>query len=82
MNYEATTSSSLKGHIKSQHQGLKKSCNQCEYQGSPEALRYHIKTKHDKIVKYYSCIHCEHKATKSSHLKSHVLAKHKTVSLS
>ena len=49
--YQATRQYSLKRHIQSKHEGVKYACNQCDYQsceyhGSKEALRYHMKIKH------------------------------------
>ena len=41
-----TTQGNLKTHIEAKHEGVKYACNQCDYQGSNEALRYHIKAKH------------------------------------
>ena len=33
-------------HTQSKHEGVKYACNQCEYQGSRDAIRHHIKIKH------------------------------------
>ena len=41
-----TTQQHLTRHIKSQHEGVKYDCNQCDYQGSKDALSFHLKKRH------------------------------------
>ena len=41
-----TTQQHLTRHIKSQHEGVKYACNQCDYEGSKDALSFHLKKRH------------------------------------
>ena len=46
-DYQAGNQSHLTTHIQSQHEGVKYACNQCDYHGSKDALRMHLKIKHN-----------------------------------
>ena len=41
-----TTQQHLTRHIQSIHEGVKFACNQCDYQGSKDALTFHLKKRH------------------------------------
>ena len=45
-DYRATQKGNLTMHIKSKHKDVKFACNLCDFQGSKEAIRYHLKIKH------------------------------------
>ena len=40
------STSGLSKHNKSKHEGVKYDCNQCDYQGSKDALSFHLKKRH------------------------------------
>ena len=50
-DYRATRPDHLTIHIQSKHEGVKYACNHCEYEGSKEALRHHLRKKHQYIEK-------------------------------
>ena len=49
-------------------------CNDCDYNGSYAAYRYHTKYEHEGIR--YPCDQCNHVATRNSNLTAHKNAKH------
>ena len=52
-----TDKSSMKKHIRSQHEGIKYPCNQCDYKATRNRnLQTHIQSKHEGIK--YQCHHC------------------------
>ena len=59
--------SNLKGHIKTQHEGLCFSCDQCDPKTPyPAKLKIHIKLKHKGI--HHKCDQCNFKALKKNNL--------------
>ena len=60
----------LKTHQQSKHDGVRYSCNQCEYQATQQgSLKTHQQFKH-KCVQYF-CDQCEYQAATQSSLKTH-----------
>ena len=70
--YEATRSSNLTVHVKTQHGGgVTYPCQYCEYKApQPTNLRQHIKVQHHGFR--YPCQHCDYQVKRPSHLASHV----------
>ena len=54
-----------------------RSCDQCEYSGSRQALRHHKKSKHEGIR--YPCDLCDYAATTLTNLKKHKKSKHEGI---
>ena len=62
-------------HYRSKHEGIKYSCNQCDYQATQQGnLQKHIQSVHEGIK--YPCNHCDYQATKQGNLQTHIAAKH------
>ena len=60
------------------HDGVRYSCEQCEYVATTvSSLKQHKDAKHEGVR--YSCDQCEYVATQVSHLKQHKDAKHEGV---
>ena len=75
-DYAATTSSNLKQHKLTKHDGKRYYCDQCSYGATlPSDLKKHKQSKHDGIR--YPCTICAYSATTVSNLNQHVLSKHK-----
>ena len=68
-------------HIRSKHEGVKYSCNQCEYHATQQGhLKKHKQAIHEGVK--YLCNHCEYKATQQGQLKNHKQAIHEGVKYS
>ena len=63
--------------IQKQSHGGIYSCDQCEFEGSRNALWHHKKSKHEGIM--YSCDQCEYSATLQSYLRRHKKSLHEGV---
>ena len=61
----------LLNHIKSVHQGVKFSCNQCNYKARQKGhLLRHRKSMHEGVK--FSCDQCNYDATKKNSLLTHM----------
>ena len=61
----------LNRHMKSKHEGVMYSCNQCDYQAGYQGhLTIHIQTKHEGIK--YACDQCDYQAGYQGHLTTHI----------
>ena len=61
--------------MKSIHDGVKFSCEYCEYKAATKrSLQNHVKSIHDGVK--YSCEYCDFKATEKSNLQNHVKSIH------
>ena len=51
-------------HIQSKHEGVRYSCNKCEYKATQRgSLKIHIEAKHEEP--HYSCDKCEYKVLRN-----------------
>ena len=65
----------------SKHEGLRYSCNQCEYQATLQVnLKSHEQSKHGGVK--YSCKQCKHQVTRQDQLNTHQQSKHGSVKCS
>ena len=63
------------------HQGVKYSCDQCDYQGSTQwNLTAHIQSKHEGVK--YVCDKCDYQATLQGNLNKHIQSQHEGVKYS
>ena len=70
-----SSSTNLKTHVESIHDGIRYSCKQCDYKATTKGdLKKHTQSVHDKIT--YPCLQCDYKATQTSSLKTHVKKQH------
>ena len=61
----------LKMHKQSKHEGIKYSCEQCDYEATMKAnLLRHLKSKHEEVK--YPCNQCDYKATMKGSLLTHL----------
>ena len=68
--------SGLFRHRKNIHEGVRYSCDSCDYKATTTGhLKKHKESIHEGVR--YSCDCCDYKATQISHLKTHKQAKHK-----
>ena len=90
-DYETPQKSNLKNHRERKHpekysfsstkeKEVIYSCNQCEYTGSRQALRYHIRSLHDGIR--LSCDQCNYETSQQSNLKRHKETEHELIKYS
>ena len=71
----------LTNNLNSKHEGVKCSCNQCEYQATTQRfLKTHKQSKHEGVK--YACNQCEYQATTQRFLKTHKQSKHEDVKYS
>ena len=62
-------------HKRSVHEGVKFSCDQCNYKAKwKSSLRKHIKSIHEGVK--FPCNQCEYKATKNDTLLTHIRSVH------
>ena len=70
-----TSTSNLKRHQYSAHEGIRYECNQCNYKATTEGnLKSHIEGVHEGIR--YECNQCDYKATQITNLRTHQKKKH------
>ena len=62
-------------HIKSQHEGVRYACDECDYQSTKQNhLTRHIQSKHEGIK--YACDQCDYQFAQQGSLRIHVKNKH------
>ena len=78
--YTTTTKSSLKRHIRENHEGVEdKRCTHCDYTTKHDAfLERHVKLVHDQ-KKDYVCNKCGYKSDQLTNLKKHIKSVHEKV---
>ena len=65
----------FKQHRKSTHEGVRHSCDQCDYKGTSKShLTSHVKSIHEGV--HYPCDQCDYKATRTRYLHGHQLTNH------
>ena len=65
-------------HMKSEHEGVKYPCDQCDYKATwKHSLKRHFKSKHVGVK--HACDQCDHKATQRSDLFIHIISEHEGV---
>ena len=65
----------FKQHIKLIHEGVRYSCDQCDYKGTSKShLTSHVKSIHEGVR--YPCDQCDYKATRTRYLHGHQLTNH------
>jgi len=69
--------SNMKFHHRSIHQGVKFSCDKCEFKTArQDHLKKHVLVAHTEKEIKFSCNECEFKSETESTLKSHIQAEH------
>ena len=72
----AATSTGLRQHIESKHEGARYPCDKCEHAATTAgSLKRRIEIKHEGVS--YPCDKCEYAATTTGSLKQHIDKKHK-----
>ena len=64
--------------VNGRYEGVKYTCDQCEYQGNRrDSLTIHIQSKHEGVK--YACDQCDYRAAKPSNLTAHIRSQHEGV---
>ena len=67
----------LKKHVESIHNGVRYTCNQCDYKATQKGhIKKHVESIHDGVC--YTCDQCDYKAGGKGTPKRHVESSHKT----
>ena len=64
--------------VNGRYEGVKYTCDQCEYQGNRrDSLTIHIQSKHEGVK--YTCDQCDYQANRKDSLTIHIQSKHEGV---
>ena len=63
----------LKEHKLFVHEGLRLTCDLCDFQGTKESLKHHKNSVHEQKFK---CDQCEYNGTRLNYLRDHIESKH------
>ena len=70
-----TTSTGLRVHTRSEHEGMRHQCTDCDFKGITRgALNIHIQSVHEQVR--YFCNECDHQSSSQGALKLHIEAAH------
>ena len=74
-DYKSPSTTLLKKHIKTDHEGIQFHCDQCNYKAATKSnLIVHEKTVHEKMK--FHCYQCNYTATTKTNLIEHVESNH------
>ena len=73
--YETSWPGDLRTHVESKHEGIRYTCDQCDYKATLKKDRKkHKESQHEGVR--YPCDKCDYKATEKSKLRIHKESKH------